>query len=169
MYIAWSHFFSLFLDPAGGVVLAATLGASSFSYGSWAQKKAVIKLTSQFLQELQNTGDLSSPDIPVDPDTDPSSFDGDGGPDTNPDDPDTGDGGPDTNPEDPNSGDNNPKDYSQQDLKKAIKLYQKDRRIAIWASRSRVASAVLPGQAAVEIRKYTVQERDKLRDFVLGV
>ncbi|KAJ8643654.1 hypothetical protein MRB53_005402 [Persea americana] len=153
---------------AGGVVLAATLGASSYSYGSWAQKKAVMKLTSKFLQELQNTGDLSSPDIPVDPDTDPSSFGGDSGPDTNPDDPDIGDDGPDTNPEDPNSGDNNLKDYNQQDLKKAIKHYQKGRRIAIWASRSRVASAVLPGQAAVEIRKYTVQERDKLRDFVLG-
>ncbi|XXG46354.1 hypothetical protein AAC387_Pa02g1220 [Persea americana] len=154
---------------AGGVVLAATLGASSYSYGSWAQKKAVMKLTSKFLQELQNTGDLSSPDIPVDPDTDPSSFGGDSGPDTNPDDPDIGDDGPDTNPEDPNSGDNNLKDYNQQDLKKAIKHYQKGRRIAIWASRSRVASAVLRGQAAVEIRKYTVQERDKLRDFVLGV
>ncbi|RWR72772.1 wall-associated receptor kinase 2-like protein [Cinnamomum micranthum f. kanehirae] len=162
------------IEDAGGVVLAATLGASSYSYGSWAQKKAVMKLTSKFLQELQNTGDLSSPDSPVDPDTysdagDPSSFDGDGGPDTNPDDPYTGDGGPDTNPEDPNLGDNYPKDFDQQDLKKAIKLYRKGRRIAIWANRCRVATAVLPGQAAVEVRKYTVQERDKLRDFVLGV
>ncbi|KAJ8643664.1 hypothetical protein MRB53_005412 [Persea americana] len=150
---------------AGGAVLAATLGASSYSYGSWAKKKAIMKLTSKLLQELKNTGDISSPDTPVDPnmsDADPSSFDGDGGPET-------GEGGFDTNIDDPNTADNNPRDFNQQDLKKAIKLYQKGRRIAIWASRRRIARADLPGQGPVEIRKYTVQERSELPLFVKGV
>ncbi|KAJ8643668.1 hypothetical protein MRB53_005416 [Persea americana] len=149
---------------AGGVVLAATLGASSYSYGSWAQKKAIMKLTSKVLQELQNTGDVSSPDAPVDlemGDGDPSSIDVDGGPDT-------GDGEFDTNIDDPNTVDENPRDFNQQDLKKAIKLCQKGRRIAIWASR-RVEIADLPGQGPVDIRKYTVQERSQLPLFVKGV
>eukprot|EP00268_Persea_americana_P050227 TRINITY_DN5446_c0_g1_i2.p1 TRINITY_DN5446_c0_g1~~TRINITY_DN5446_c0_g1_i2.p1 ORF type:complete len:515 (+),score=63.51 TRINITY_DN5446_c0_g1_i2:176-1720(+) len=149
---------------ASGAVLAATLGASSYSYGSWAKKKAIMKLTSKLLQELKNTGDISSPDTPVDPDmsdADPSSFDGDGGPET-------GEGGFDTNIDDPNTADNKPRDFNQQDLKKAIKLYQKGRRIAIWASRRRIARADLPGQGPVEIRKYTVQERSQLPLFVKG-
>ncbi|RWR72775.1 wall-associated receptor kinase 2-like protein [Cinnamomum micranthum f. kanehirae] len=140
---------------AGGVALAATLGASSYAYGSWAQKKAIMKLTSKLLQELQNTGDVSSPDPPVEMgDGDPSSFDGDGA---------------DTNIDGPDTGDKNPRDFNQQDLKKAIKLCQKGRRFAILASRRRVARAELPGQGPVEIRKYTVQERSQLPLFVKGV
>ncbi|RWR72773.1 wall-associated receptor kinase 2-like protein [Cinnamomum micranthum f. kanehirae] len=140
---------------AGGVALAATLGASSYAYGSWAQKKAIMKLTSKLLQEFQNTGDVSSPDPPVEMgDGDPSSFDGDGA---------------DTNIDGPDTGDKNPRDFNQQDLKKAIKLCQKGRRFAILASRRRVARAELPGQGPVEIRKYTVQERSQLPLFVKGV
>ncbi|XXG46363.1 hypothetical protein AAC387_Pa02g1227 [Persea americana] len=143
---------------AGGVVLAATLGASSYSYWSWAQKKAIMKLTSKLLQELKDNGDLSSPDAPVDPDLDGvDGLDDDTGP------------GDITNPNEPNTAGNNPRDFNQQDLKRAIKFYQKARRIAIWAGRRRVARADLPGQGPVDIRKYTVQERSQLPLFVKGV
>ncbi|XXG47253.1 hypothetical protein AAC387_Pa02g1926 [Persea americana] len=141
-----ARFPSVAVALAGGAVLAATLGASSYSYGSWAQKKAIMKLTFKLLQELQNTEDVSSPDPPVDPDANDGLDD-------------------DTNPK---TAGNNPRDFSE-DLKKVKKSYQKGRRIAIWASRRRVARADLAGQGPVDIRKYTVQERSELPLFVKGV
>ncbi|XXG46359.1 hypothetical protein AAC387_Pa02g1224 [Persea americana] len=124
---------------AAGVLSTAMVGASLYSYGSWSKMKAIAKLTFKLLQDLHNTGDVSFPDTPVFPDTYSD------------------------------VGDPSSFHFNEHDLKNAIKLYQQGQRIAIWASRRRVATANLPGHGVVEIRKYTVQERSHLPLFVKGV